>query len=300
MDSQQTDPTTGDSSSPRDDFVRGEPGAEPGPLAHIPLFAGLPANEQKLLFDLMTTQTVEAHQTVFWLGDVGDTLYLISSGQVAVTVPNEKGEHVTLDSLGPGGFFGEISLLDGGPRTATIRTLERTELYVLDRDDLHACLRQRPEVAIHLLTIMGRRQRVSTEAQRSMRNPNVVFERSRVSRWQKASDAVASMAAKQWFILVHLSWFGIWIALNVLAAFGLLPAVMKFDPFPFGILTMIVSLESILLSIFVMVSQNRQSEKDRIRTDLDYQVNVKAQTEVNMLSRKIDRLEALLRGESNS
>ncbi len=270
----------------------------PGPLAHIPLFAGLPSSEQKLLFDAMTTQTVEAHQTVFWLGDVGDTLYLISAGQVAVTVPNEKGEHVTLDRLGPGGFFGEISLLDGGPRTATMRTLERTELFVLKRDDLHACLRQRPEVAIHLLTIMGRRQRVSTEAQRSMKNPNVAFESTRVSLWQRASDLIASVAASQWFILSHLAWFGVWISLNLLAGFEILPAALKFDPFPFGLLTMVVSLESIVLSIFVMVSQSRQSEKDRLRIDLDYQVNVKAQTEVNMLARKIDCIEELLRGST--
>ncbi len=266
------------------------------PLAHIPLFSSLGEPEQEALFASMRIESFNPHQTIFWRGDTGDSFYLISKGQITVTVPNDKGEHVILDTLGPGRFFGEISLLDGGPRTATVRTTETTELYVLNRADFHAFLRQRPDVAIEILTIMGQRQRSSTEALRGMKNPNLAFEQSRVTRWQRVSDVIATTAASQWFLMVHVVWFGVWIIANLLAAHQMLPAVWEFDPFPFGLLTMVVSLEAIFLAIFVMVSQNRQSEKDRLRTDLDYQVNLKAQTEIMGLSRKMDMLQQNLLG----
>ena len=271
---------------------------EAGPLSHVPLFAGLAKEEQQTLCAAMKLETIEANQPIFWRGDLGDSLYLVNSGKVAVSVPNEQGEHVTLDYLGPGGFFGEISLLDGGPRTASVRTTERSQLYVLMREDFHRIIQKRPDVAIEILTIMGCRQRVSTEAIRSLKNPNVAFERMRVAPWQRVSDVIAAVAASQWFTMFHLVWFGGWIGLNLLAMVKVLPPDWAFDPFPFGLLTMVVSLEAIFLSIFVMVSQNRQTEKDRLRIDLDYQVNVKAHTEITMLARKLERLETHLLGES--
>lgn len=275
------------------------------PLAHIQLFARLGRDERATLFASMRRQKVAANQTIFWLGDRGDSFFLVDEGSVVVTVPNEAGEHVPLNTLGPGGFFGEISLLDGGPRTATVRAVEPTELLVLDREALHTFLRQRPDVAIEILTVMGLRQRASTEQLRQMRNPNEVFSRSRVNLWQRVSDVIATVAAGQWFFLFHLAWFGGWIGLNSLGALLTAGSVIVpedkvpalpwyvFDPFPFGLLTMVVSLEAIFLSIFVMVSQNRQAEKDRLRTDLDYQVNVKAQTEIMNVIRRLDVLERL-------
>jgi uncharacterized membrane protein len=272
------------------------PGPPAGPLAHIPLFERLDAPEQQALFAAMRIEQVAANQTIFWLGDPGDSFYLVSRGRVAVTIPNERGEHVTLDTLGHGGFFGEISLLDGGPRTATVRALEPSELYVLTRDAFHRFVRQRPDVAIDLLTVMGARQRMSVEALRGLPNPNVAFEGTRVGAWQRVSDIIAMVAASHWFTILHLTWFGSWILINVGAGARLLPIVWAFDPFPFGLLTMVVSLEAIFLSIFVLVSQNRQAEKDRVRIDLDYQVNVKAQTEIMSIGRRLEQIEARLHG----
>lgn len=269
-----------------------------GPLSHIPIFAAVSPAEQQALLDAMHLQRFEANQTIFWRGDEGDSFYLISIGQVAVTVPNDDGRHVTLDHLGPGRFFGEISLLDGGPRTATVRTTQPTEVYVLSRDDFHAFLRKHPDVSIQILTVMGQRQRASTEALRGMKNPNLAFEQSRVTLWQHTADLIATIAANQWFLLTHVVWFASWIGFNLLTTAEVLPQNWAFDPFPFGLLTMVVSLEAIFLAIFVLVSQGRQSEKDRLRTDLDYQVNVKAQTEIMNLTRKLDRVESLLREAS--
>lgn len=270
------------------------PNPGPSPLAHIALFSRLDQFQQEHLTARMQVQHVGPNEAVFWRGDPGGSLYIVNKGRVSVTVPSDKGEHVVLDELGPGGFFGEISLLDGGTRTATIRTLEPTELYMLSREDFHDVIRREPEVAIDVLTVMGQRQRASTEAIRGIKNPNIEFEASRVTLWQKTSDIIAAVAASKQFTLFHLTWFGGWIGLNVLGVIGLLPSFMAFDPYPFGLLTMVVSLEAIFLSIFVMVSQNRQGEKDRIRVDLDYQVNVKAQSQIAAIGEQLDRIEASL------
>jgi uncharacterized membrane protein len=265
----------------------------PDPLAAIPLFQRLDVEERRALYETMHEAPFDPNQAIFWLGDRGDEFYLVIRGLVAITVPNEKGELVTLNTLGPGGFFGEISLLDGGPRTATVRALEKTECLGLTRDAFHQFLRSRPDVAIEILTVMGQRQRASTELLRAMKNPNVVFEQLHMTPWQRAADFIAALAASQWFTLVHIAWFGAWIGVNAIGALlGL--EILAFDPFPFGLLTMVVSLEAIFLSIFVMVSQNRQAEKDRVRTDLDYQVNVKAQTEIMNIARRLDLLETRL------
>jgi CRP/FNR family cyclic AMP-dependent transcriptional regulator len=265
------------------------------PLAHIPLFARLEADQQQALLAVMTRQAVRAGDMVFWIGDAGDSLYVVESGQVTITAPDERGDHITLDTLGPGGVFGEISLLDGGPRTASVRAASDVSLLALRRDAFHAFLRQRPDVAIDILQIMGARQRTSTAAIRGLKNPNAVMAAT-TTIWQRVSDTVATVAASQVFTLVHVGWFGTWILMNVVAAAGWLPTVLGFDPYPFGLLTLIVSLEAIFLSIFVLVSQNRQSERDRIRTDLDYQVNVKTHLEIMGIVDRLERIETAVSG----
>jgi len=265
----------------------------PVSLAHIPLFTRLDAAGQAALQARLTTRTVAAGDPVFWFGDRGDTMYVVESGRVEVTAPDAEGGHVVLDTLGPGGVFGELSLLDGGPRSATIRAITECQLLALTREAFHAFLRDRPDAALDILQIMGTRQRVSTMVIRGLPNPNRVIADA-ATRWQKVSDVIASVAGGQAFTLTHLTWFGAWILLNALAAASLLPAALGFDPYPFGLLTLIVSLESIFLSIFVLVSQNRQSERDRIRTDLDYQVNVKAHVEIVGIARRLERIEQRL------
>lgn len=263
------------------------------PLAHIPLFARLDDAGQQALLALLTRRTVAANDPVFWFGDRGDTMYVVEQGRVAVTAPDVHGDHVLLDTLGPGGIFGELSLLDGGPRSATVRAVSDCVLLALERDAFHAFLRQRPDVAIDVLQILGARQRASTAALRGMKNPNAVIAEA-TTRWQRVSDHVATVAASHVFTLSHIAWFGTWIVLNTVAAAGWLPRRLAFDPYPFGLLTLIVSLEAIFLSIFVLVSQNRQSERDRIRTDLDYQVNVKAHVEILGIAGRLERIEQAL------
>jgi len=265
----------------------------PADLSRIPLFARLDAAGNEALLALMTRQSVEAGEPVFWFGDRGDTLYIVEDGRVEVTAPDARGGHVRLDTLGPGGVFGELGLIDGGPRSATVRALTDCSLLALPREPFHAFLRQRPDVAIDMLQVLGARLRASTATIRGLPNPNQVIAEA-ATRWQRVSDVVATVAASHAFTLTHIAWFGTWIGLNTVAAAGWLPAGLGFDPYPFGLLTLIVSLEAIFLSIFVLVSQNRQSERDRIRTDLDYQVNVKAHVEIVGIAERLARIEQAL------
>ncbi|MCC7032003.1 MAG: DUF1003 domain-containing protein [Acidobacteria bacterium] len=265
----------------------------PADLSRIPLFARLDAAGNEALLALMTRQSVEAGEPVFWFGDRGDTLYIVEDGRAEVTAPDARGGHVRLDTLGPGGVFGELGLIDGGPRSATVRALTDCSLLALPREPFHAFLRQRPDVAIDMLQVLGARLRASTATIRGLPNPNQVIAEA-ATRWQRVSDVVATVAASHAFTLTHIAWFGTWIGLNTVAAAGWLPAGLGFDPYPFGLLTLIVSLEAIFLSIFVLVSQNRQSERDRIRTDLDYQVNVKAHVEIVGIAERLARIEQAL------
>lgn len=296
---------------PMDEPQGGQSAAISGPLSSVPLFARLDLTEQQDLFGRMKPRTVAEGEVIVWHGEKGESLFLVTSGLVGVAVPSDKGEHVHLARIGPGGFFGELSLLDCGPRTATVRAIEPSGLLELSRDQFMQFLLAHPDAALDMLSVLATRQRANQALMRTM-NPNVAFAASRVTPWQRLSDVIARVSAGQWFTLFHVTWFGVWILLNVVGSIvhagsilvpeekkGALPGWV-FDPFPFGLLTMVVSLEAIFLAIFVMVSQNRQSEKDRLRTDLDYQVNVRAQEEIMRISQRLSSIEAKLAEARNA
>jgi uncharacterized membrane protein len=262
-------------------------------LANIPLFAKLGPVELAELAGLLKQRDVAAQQPVFWIGDEGSEFFLVQVGRVAVCYPDEAGHEVTIAVLGPGNFFGEISLLDGGPRTATVRAEGDVRLLSLSRHDFLEFLKRHPAAAVLILTVLGQRQREMLEKLRGLKNLNEVVEQ-RMSLWYRTADRIAAVAASGTFLGLHVLWFVVWIVPNVIP--GMFGLSEGWDPFPFGLLTMVVSLEAIILSIIIMVSQNRAGEKDRIRADLDYQVNLKAHLEVMQLHRKIDRIERAVAG----
>ena len=140
------------------------------------------------------------------------------------------------------------------------------------------------------MTAMGRRMRVTAELLRhtASRNVNDEVEDKRTSI-QKAADWIAEFSGSIAFLIIHIVLFAVWIAMNVGSG---LPGIPMFDPFPFGLLTMCVSLEAIILSVFVLLSQNRQAAKERVRSDIEYEVNLKAELEIAHLHEKVDRLTA--------
>ncbi|HRK31984.1 MAG TPA: DUF1003 domain-containing protein [Tepidisphaeraceae bacterium] len=252
-------------------------------LAGIPLFSKLDAQELTALAGMLKERKFGANEPIFWIGDRGDELYLLQSGRVQVSYPDETGKEQTLAVLEDGAFFGDLSLLDGGVRTASIRTVDPTICLTLSRADFITFLERHPTAAVDVLSVLGGRQRDILDKLRGVTNANLLIEQKSTT-WQRIADFIAAISANQWFVAFHLVWFGVWIGFN------LIKGEEGPDPYPFGLLTMIVSLEAIFLSIFVLVSQNRSGEKDRIRADADYQVNLKAQHEIMQLHGKIDRL----------
>jgi CRP/FNR family transcriptional regulator, cyclic AMP receptor protein len=262
-------------------------------LGDVPLFAFLDEAERGALAERMGKITVKAGTVLFRRGDPGDELYIVRAGVVEIYFKNDTGERLVLETARPGDFFGEISLLDAGPRTASAVATEDLEALVVDRVDLEAFLRLHPAAAMDLLTAMGRRLRETARLLRHSvsRDINEETEDKRTTV-MKMADWISEFSGSLPFLFIHIGIFFVWIILNSgpLARTGL----GGFDPFPFGLLTMVVSLEAIILSVFVLLSQNRQVARDRVRNDIEYQVNLKAELEIAHLHEKVDELHEMI------
>ena len=259
-------------------------------LAEVPFFQLLDDEERNILASQLDIVRFKAGEMVFSYGDPGDSLFVIREGEVEVFFKDDTGGRIVLETARSGDFFGELSLLDNGPRTASVVAVRATEALRVDRGDLDHLLRLHPEAALELLTAMGRRMRVTAELLRHTASRNVNDEvEDRRTRIQKAADWIAEFSGSIAFLVIHLVLFAAWIAMNVGSG---VPGIPMFDPFPFGLLTMAVSLEAIILSVFVLLSQNRQIAKERVRGDIEYDVNLKAELEIAHLHEKVDRLTA--------
>jgi uncharacterized membrane protein len=258
-------------------------------LSEIPFFHFLDDNERVSLATQLEEVRHDAGHVLFNYGEPGDCLYVIRSGKAEVFFKDDTGTRIVLEVAGAGDVVGELSLLDGGPRTASVMVTEALDALRLDRADLDEFLRRHPHAAIDLLSAMGRRLRVSAERLRhtASRNVNEEAEDKR-TRVQKVADWIADFSGSIPFLVLHIVFFAVWILLNVPG----IPGAPLFDPFPYGLLTMVVSLEAIILSVFVLLSQNRQAAKERIRGDIEYEVNIKAEMEVAHLHEKVDALNA--------
>jgi uncharacterized membrane protein len=256
-----------------------------GLLEGVTLFRSMDDEERRALAGVMDLRQVRSGEIVFREGDQGDSLLGVVDGQLDTIVRDRAGQEIVLDAVGPGDFVGEMSMLDGRPRSATLRCVEDARLLVLERDELLKLLPRSPHMALDMMGQMAARARKVDDLLRSRVSRNVNEEvAERQTTVQRFADAIAAFSGSVSFLLLHAVWFGIWIAWNTLRPGG-------FDPFPFGLLTMVVSLEAIFLSVFVLLSQNRQATKDRVRADIEYEVNVKAELEVAALHEKLDRLQ---------
>ena len=255
-------------------------------LAEVPLFALLDDQERAILAERVEQVEFVDGKVIFSVGDPGDSLYIVTSGEVQLSVKTKTGEEMFLENPGPGDFFGEISLLDQGPRTATARAKGEVKAIEVDRGDLDELFRLKPAAAMDLLAATGRRLRHNSALLRNAatRNPNDEIEDSR-SMVMKTADWIAEFSGSLPFLFIHIGAFAVWILLNV----KLLP-IGGFDPFPFGFLTLVVSLEAIILSVFVLLSQNRQVARDKVRGDIEYDVNLKAEMQIAHMHEKVDGL----------
>jgi uncharacterized membrane protein len=258
-------------------------------LAKVPLFSLLDQTELAALAERIDVIEEAAGVTLFHAGDPGDALYVVLTGEVEVFVKNATGERLLLERARPGDFFGEISLLDAGPRTAAAVVTQKVHALVIDREDLRQFLTVCPSAAMDMLAAMGKRLRETARILRgsTSRNVNIETEDKR-TRIERAADWISEFSGSLPFLFIHIVLFALWIGVNMPPLER--TAIGGWDAYPFGLLTMSVSLEAIILSVFVLLSQNRQMARERVRNDIEYDVNLKAELEISQLHEKVDQL----------
>jgi CRP/FNR family cyclic AMP-dependent transcriptional regulator len=258
---------------------------EPNLFENIPLFELLDEGGRQALANVVDEVKLKPGEVLFQAGEPGDSLFVVREGEVELYIKDNVGQKIVLNNAGAGDMFGELSMLDSGPRTATAVAVTDSELLLLDREDLILLFQQRPNAALHMLAAMSAMTRKADELLRTRVSRNVNEEvEEKTTPIQKVADWLAWFSGSMPFLFIHTIWFITWVSLNTIIL------SRPFDEYPFGLLTMVVSLEAIFLSCFVLISANRQAEKDKVRADIEYEVNIKAELEVAHLHEKTDRI----------
>lgn len=258
-------------------------------LRSVPLFASLDDEAAEALRELLEVQTFPEGRALFRAGEPGDAMYLIEEGSVRIHVRDEDGDDVTLAELSGGDFFGEMAILDGEPRSADATVTERARLAVLSHDDFHSLVRRDPEMAIQMLAAITARLRRTDEMlrRRVSRNLNEI-EKERLTFADRVADVMAEFGGSWKFIFMTLLLLALWIPLNA----WYWPDDGRPDPWPFDMLALFLGVVAGLQVPVVLMSQNRQEQKDRLRADLDFQVNLKNELALAEVLRRLDVLES--------
>jgi len=260
--------------------------ARPEMLEGVPFFQTLDGDERAAVAALMKAARFTAGATVFREKEPGGVLYVIRAGKVELSVVGEDGAKVVVDVLAPGEFFGEMSLLDGGGRSTSAVAVEEVEAYSLSREEFLGLLRRRADVALDVMAALARRFRKTDELlRRKVPNPNEVADEQETFG-ERVADGVARFGGSWAFIFAFATVLLSWVAINTILIMG----KEAFDPYPFILLNLFLSMLAAIQAPVIMMSQNRQDARDRIRSELDYQVNLKAELEIMQLHDKFDRL----------
>jgi uncharacterized membrane protein len=227
-------------------------------------------------------------QVIIREGEISDEFYVVASGTVQVIIRDAGGGDRVIDEVGPGGFFGELSMLTGEPRAARVKAIDAVETLVLERPEFFEFLQKRPHAAIDVLGELARRlHRADNLLRQSVsRNVNEVDE-EQLTFGQRFADMVADTIGSWRFIIVQSGILSLWILLNVTAW------VNHWDPYPFILLNLALSFQAAYSAPFIMMSQNRQAAKDRLAAEIDHEVNTKAEVGIGLLLQRIDDLEKL-------
>jgi len=270
-------------------------------LRDVPLFALLDDDERAFLAAQVEIARFAPRQRIYKMGDPGGRAYVMVSGTVRVTTVDEDHQDVVVDQPGPGEFFGFASMIDETPHQTNAVALEEAVCLEVDRNDILTLLQKKPHAGMDMLTVLGRQIHASQQLVRvrAARNPNEIIEKE-ATFGERIADAVAGFGGSWTFIITFLSGLLIYSLINV-ALRG-----RAWDPYPFILLNLFLSMLAAVQAPVIMMSQNRQDTKDRLRGELDYDVNRRAESEVQALSRKlntiadkIDDLEVLVRGKAS-
>lgn len=258
-------------------------------LHQVPLFSEMDDDEIAGIRAIMEELKFKRDQIIIREGETGGLFYVITEGTVQVTIANADREHIMLQEIEQGGFFGELSMLTNEPRSAQVRALTDVTVLALEREEFFAFLHRKPHAAIDVLVELGGRLHTMDGVLRRMvsRNVNEVAE-EQLTIGQRIADWVADLIGSWRFIIVQTSALTIWIILNITAW------INHWDPYPFILLNLMLSFQAAYSGPFIMMSQNRQAAKDRIAAEIDHQVNQKAELEVGLLLKRVDDLEQQL------
>ena len=271
--------------------------AQPEELKHVPLFSLLDEEELAVLASQVECTRFAARQRIFKIGEPSTRAYVLLSGHVRVTTVDEDQQEVLIDEPHHGGIFGLASMLDQTEHQASAMAMEETMCLEIDRHDISVLLDRKPQAGLDMLTMMGRQVHATQRLiqMRASRNANTLIEEESTIG-ERIADTVAGFGGSWTFILTFLG------GLIVYSALSIFLGGRSWDPYPFILLNLFLSMLAALQAPVIMMSQNRQDSKDRLRSELDFEVNRRSEAEIQSLSHKlhlltdkIEDLEDLLR-----
>lgn len=271
---------------------------DPDVLKHVPLFSLLDDDEIAVLAAQVEVKEFAPRERIFRMGDPGGRGYIVVSGAVRVQTLDDDNQDVTVDETRHGEFFGFASMLEQTPHQTTAVALEETVCIEVDREDIAILLHRKPMAGMDMLTVIGKQFHATQMLirHRTDRNANEIIEEG-ATLGQRVADEVARFGGSWTFILIFLAILTVYTIINVRMG------PRAWDPYPFILLNLFLSMLAAVQAPVIMMSQNRQDQKDRLRSELDFDVNRRAAADIQKLAGKlhligdrIDDLEDLLRG----
>ena len=255
---------------------------DPEELRHVPLFELLDDDEARVLAEQIEVRRFAARQRIFKAGDSGSHGYVVLSGKIRITTTDEDQQEVVVDEPMHGEFFGFASMLQETEHQTTAMATEEAVCLEVGRDDIAALVMRRPMAGIDMLTVQARQFHAAQRLVRSRttRSPNEVIE-ERTTLGERIADAVAHFGGSWSFIILCL------VLLAAYAATNIELGKHAWDPYPFILLNLFLSMLAAIQAPVIMMSQNRQDSKDRLRSELDFDVNRRAESEIQALSRRL-------------
>jgi uncharacterized membrane protein len=258
---------------------------KPELLRKVPLFALLDDDETAVLASQVEVKTFGPRQRVWKIGDPGGRAYVVVSGAVRLTTVDEDHQEVVVDDPAPGEFFGFASMLDQTAHQTNALALEESVCLEVERHDIAILLERKPHAGMDMLAVLGRQFHASQRLVRvrAARNANVLIE-EKETFGESVADAVVSFGGSWIFIISFM------VALIIYSLISIVMGQRSWDPYPFILLNLILSMLAAIQAPIIMMSQNRQDKKDRLRGELDFDVNRRAENEIQALAHKMHML----------
>jgi len=257
----------------------------PDELRHVPLFELLDDEEARVLSAQIEIRYFAPNQHIYKAGEPATHGYIVCSGKASLTAVDDDQQQVVVDEPEHGDFFGFASMLQQTEHHTTAVALQDTSCFEVGRDDIARLLERKPQAGLDMLTMQARQFHAAQKLiqSRVTRNANEIIEEESTFG-QRLADSVASFGGSWTFIIL----FG-----AVLVAYSWINVSLQnraWDPYPFILLNLFLSMLASIQAPVIMMSQNRQDAKDRVRSELDYQVNIRAEAEIQSLSQRMNQL----------